>query len=135
MEAGGPVDQYVTYLRHSECYNQCCGSGMFIPNQGYECFPYRIQDPGSASRNLSILAQKWFISSRKYDPGYSSRIQIPDPDHDFLPIPDPGVKKAPDPGFGSATLVTTIRYITDLHKCLSTPRKQPRKGGGLKQTQ
>jgi hypothetical protein len=27
---------------------------------------------------------------------------IPDPDHDFLPIPNPGVKKAPDPG--SATL-------------------------------
>jgi hypothetical protein len=24
---------------------------------------------------------------------------------DFLPIPDPGVKKAPDPGFGSATLM------------------------------
>jgi hypothetical protein len=22
---------------------------------------------------------------------------IPDPDHVFLPIPDPGVKKAPDP--------------------------------------
>jgi len=27
-----------------------------------------------------------------------------DPDLDFLPIPDPGVKKAPDPGSGSATL-------------------------------
>jgi hypothetical protein len=24
------------------------------------------------------------------------------PDLDFSPIPDPGVKKAPDPGFGSA---------------------------------
>jgi hypothetical protein len=30
---------------------------------------------------------------------------IPDPDLDFLPIPDPWVKKAPDPGYGSATLV------------------------------
>jgi hypothetical protein len=28
---------------------------------------------------------------------------IPDPD--FLPIPDPRVKKAPDPGSGSATLI------------------------------
>jgi hypothetical protein len=28
---------------------------------------------------------------------------IQDPDLDFLPIPDPGVKKAPDPG--SATLL------------------------------
>jgi hypothetical protein len=27
-----------------------------------------------------------------------------DSDLDFLPIPDPGVKKAPDPGSGSATL-------------------------------
>jgi hypothetical protein len=25
----------------------------------------------------------------------------PDPDLDFLPIPDSGVKQAPDPGFGS----------------------------------
>jgi hypothetical protein len=51
---------------------------------------------------LSILTQKkqqqkWFLSSRKYDQGCSSR--IPDLDADFLPIPDPdpGVKKAPDP--------------------------------------
>jgi hypothetical protein len=26
---------------------------------------------------------------------------IPDQDLDFLPIPDPGVKKAPDPGFAT----------------------------------
>jgi hypothetical protein len=61
-----------------------------------------IPDPGSSSKNLSILtpkkAKKWFLSSKKYDPGYSSR--IPDPDADFLPsrIPDPGVKKAPNSG-------------------------------------
>jgi hypothetical protein len=67
-----------------------------------------IPDPGSSSKNLSILTQKkakkWFLSSKKYDPGCSSR--IPDPDADFLPsqIPDPGVKKAPNPGSGSATL-------------------------------
>ncbi len=29
---------------------------------------------------------------------------IPDPDADFLPIPDPGVKKALDPGSGSSIL-------------------------------
>jgi hypothetical protein len=64
-----------------------------------------IPDPGSASKNLSTVfnPKKWFLSSREYDPGCSSR--IPDPDADFLPIPDPGVKKAPDPGSGSATLV------------------------------
>jgi hypothetical protein len=32
--------------------------------------------------------KKWFLSSKKYDPGCSSR--IPDPDADFLPISDPG---------------------------------------------
>jgi hypothetical protein len=40
---------------------------------------------------------------------------IPDRDLDFLPIPDPEVKKAPDPGSGSATLlfsdVTTLYFI------------------------
>jgi hypothetical protein len=30
---------------------------------------------------------------------------IPDPDLDFLPIPDPGAKKALDPRSGSATLL------------------------------
>jgi hypothetical protein len=55
--------------------------------------------PGSASKNFSVLTQKkWFLSSRKYDPGCLS--WVPDPDADFYPsrIPDPGVKKAPDPG-------------------------------------
>jgi hypothetical protein len=32
------------------------------------------------------------------------------PDPDFLPIPDPGVKKAPDLGSGSATLHLNILY-------------------------
>jgi hypothetical protein len=31
--------------------------------------------PGSALKNLGILTQKLFLSSRKYDPGCSSRIQ------------------------------------------------------------
>jgi hypothetical protein len=35
------------------------------------------------------------------------RLFIPDPDPDFLPIPDLGVKKAPDPGFESAILTST----------------------------
>ncbi len=59
-----------------------------IPDPGSRIRTVSIQDPGSASKNLSILSQKkWFLSSRKYDPGCSS--QIPDPDADFLPIPDP----------------------------------------------
>jgi hypothetical protein len=55
--------------------------------------------PGSASKNLSILKKVYKLSEIVYDPGFSSRI----PDPDFLPIPDPVVKKARDPG--SATLV------------------------------
>ena len=81
---------------------QCCGSGMFIPDStffhpGSELSPSRI-----LIKEFKILtpkkAKKWFLSSKKYDPGCSSR--IPDPDADFLPsrIPDPGVKEAPNPG-------------------------------------
>jgi hypothetical protein len=75
---------------------------MFIPDQIFS-----IPDPGSgsASKNLSFFNPKLLLSSRKCDPGCSSR--IPDPDLDFFypsRIPEPGVKKAaPDPG--SATLL------------------------------
>jgi hypothetical protein len=88
-----------------------------IPDPGSELFPSRIRtvsipDPGSSSKNLSILtpkkANKWFLSSKKYDPGYSSR--IPDPDADFLPSRIPGSKRhpIPDPGSGSKTLLDAI---------------------------
>jgi hypothetical protein len=99
------------------------GSDFFpswIPDPGFELSPSRIPDPGSSSKNLSILtpkkAKKWFLSSKNYDPGCSSRIS--DPDADFLPsrIPDPEVKKVPypipDPGSGSATLVVTIESLS-----------------------
>jgi hypothetical protein len=80
---------------------------------GSDFFPSRIltvsiPDPGSLSKNLSILtpkkAKKWFLCSKKYDPGCSSR--IPDPDADFLPSRIQGSKRhpIPDPGSGSATL-------------------------------
>jgi hypothetical protein len=66
---------------------QCCGSGMFIPGSRIRLFPSRIldpsclhpgsriPDPGSSSRTPK--QKKWFLSSKKYDPGCSSR--IPDP--------------------------------------------------------
>jgi hypothetical protein len=83
---------------------------------GSELSPSRIPDPnclhpGSRVRIKEFKyfnpkkTKKWFLSSRKYDPGCSFR--IPDPYADFLPIPDPGAKKAPDPESGSATLVYT----------------------------
>jgi hypothetical protein len=74
---------------------------MFISAPGSELSPSGIPDPVSASKNLSILTKKqktkkWFLSSRKYDPGCSSRIRM----LTFYPsrIPDPGIKKPPDPG-------------------------------------
>jgi len=81
---------------------------------GSDFFPSRIltvfiPDPGSSSKNFSILtpkkAKKWFLRSKKYDPGCSS--QIPDPDADFLPSRIQGSKRhpIPDPGSGSATLI------------------------------
>jgi len=51
----------------------------------------RIRDvyPGSRMRlfpsRIRIFFQKWFQIPRKYDPGCSSQIRIPDPDPDFLP--------------------------------------------------
>ncbi len=79
----------------------------------FKIFPSRIPDPGSKRTRIRIHIKEFeyfkpktlFLNSRKYDPGCSSRIQIPDPDLWFSSIPDPGVKKAPDPGSGSATLV------------------------------
>ncbi len=41
-----------------------------------------------------------------------SGMLFPDPDLDFLPIPDPGVKKAPDPGYGSATMII-LQFFVD----------------------
>jgi hypothetical protein len=81
-----------------------------------------ITDPGSSSKNLSILTpkkpKKLFLSSKKYDPGCSSR--IPDPDADFLTsrIPDPGVKKAPDP-------VSRIRIRNTAGNCRTLLTDQP----------
>ncbi len=62
------------------------GSGMFIPDPGSEFFPSRIKE------FKHFNPKKWFLSSRKYDPGCSSLIWIPDPDPDFLTIPDPGFR-------------------------------------------
>ncbi len=56
-----------------------------ILDPGSECTFFYIPNPGS--KNLSILTQKLFLGSGKYDPGCSSRIRI------FLPIPDPGPRK------------------------------------------
>jgi hypothetical protein len=76
-----------------------------FPDPGSDFFPSRIPDPnffhpgpGSRIRIKEFKyfnPKKWFISSRKYDPGCSFR--IPEPCPDFLPIPDPG-SRFQDPG-------------------------------------
>jgi hypothetical protein len=82
-------------------YGQCCGSGINIPDPNFFLPGSRI-----CIKEFKYFIQKnWFLSSRKYHPGSSSKIRIQDPDPYFLPFPDPGVKKAPDPGSGTATLI------------------------------
>jgi hypothetical protein len=89
---GAPVRQYSVEPspwtlserdeEESELFSeQCCGSGMFIPHPHPN---FSIPDPGLKRsririKNLSFFKpKKLFLSSRKYDPGCSSR--IPDPD-------------------------------------------------------
>jgi hypothetical protein len=71
---------------------------MFIPDpnffhRGSQFFPFLIHI--KEFRHFS--PKKLFLSTRKYDLGCLSEIRIPDPNPEFLSIPDPGVKKAPDP--------------------------------------
>jgi hypothetical protein len=75
-------------------------ANFFHPGYRIRIFPSRIPDPHQ--RTEVILPKKLFQSSRKYDPGCSSRIRI----LIFYPsrIPDPGVPNAPDPGSRYATL-------------------------------
>ncbi len=75
---------------------------MFIPGPGSEFFPSRIPntiffipDPHQRTLTQKIFSKLWEIWSGMF---------IPDPDPDFLPIPDPRVKKASDRRSGSATL-------------------------------
>ncbi len=62
--------------------SQCCGSGMFIPDPGSDFFSIpdpNCLHPGSRIRIKELKyfnpkkPKKWFLSSRKYDPGCSSR--------------------------------------------------------------
>jgi hypothetical protein len=69
---------------------------MFIPDPRFRIRTVSIPDPGSSSKNLSILtpkkAKKWFLSSKNMIRVVHPGSRIPDPDADFLPsrIPDPG---------------------------------------------
>ncbi len=61
------------------CNKQCGGSGINIRIRLFSIPDPNCLHPVSSSKNLSILtpkAKKWFLSSKKYDPGCSSRIRI-----------------------------------------------------------
>jgi hypothetical protein len=89
------VDSDPGLIPNSVCALVCCNvAGMFIPDPRSEFFPSRIRifpipDPGSATKNLSILTQE--IVSKLSE--IRSGLFIPDQDPDFLPIPDPGRSK------------------------------------------
>ncbi len=53
--SGSPVSYYVCLVVRSVADPGCLSRN---PDPGSELFPIRIQDPGSASKNLSILTQK-----------------------------------------------------------------------------
>jgi hypothetical protein len=56
------------------------------------------------------------------DPGFSSRIRIPDPDPDFFIHPGSWVKKTPDLRSGSATLAFLEKGTWfDIHREQLTP--------------
>jgi hypothetical protein len=89
---------------------------------------FSIPDPnffhtGSASKNLSILTQKWFLSSRKYDPGCSSRIRM----LTFYPSLIPGSKRhrIPDPQH----CIKPVLRITDILVRIQGSRSVPLSNG------
>jgi hypothetical protein len=78
--------------------------GFLIPDLNF--FHPRSWIPERIKEFKYFNQKKWFLSSQKYDPSFTSRIRIPNLDPDFLPIPDPnsgsqilnpGIKKALDP--------------------------------------
>ncbi len=77
----------------SFAYFQCCGSGLIIP------------DP--------FNPKKWFLSSRKYDPGLFISDPYPDPDPDFCPSRIRGAK--PQKGTGSRIRIRNTANFHYIH--------------------
>ncbi len=100
------------------CFSRISDPNFFIPDPNF-------YHPGS---RISIKEfkyfnhKKWFLSSRKYDPGCSSRIRIPDPDPDFLPIPDP--RSRGQKGTGYRIRICNIVFCTT-HLCKKSRANPP----------
>jgi hypothetical protein len=102
-------------------------------------FPSRTPDPNFINPETRIRIKefkylnpkKWFLSTQEYDPGCSCRIRIPDPEPDFLPIPDPVVRKASDPGSATLSLYFYLPSVFRIPKILIGIRiLGPRQDGG-----
>jgi hypothetical protein len=106
------VELPLAKLREGEYQSSVADPGCLsrIPDRNFSIRDPILFHPGSRIRikNLSILTQKNFLSSRKYDPGYSSRVRI----LIFLPIPDNGSRG--QKGTGSRIRNTGSIYI--VHK-------------------
>jgi hypothetical protein len=96
---------------------QCCGFGMFIPDPTFfhpgsriRLFSipdprFRIPDPNGLHPGSRIRIKefkyfnpkKWFLSSRKYDPGCSSRIRMLTSTHPGSRIQGSKRHRIPDP--------------------------------------
>ncbi len=58
-----------------------------------------------------FFPKKFILNSRKYDLGCSSPIRIPDPDLDFLPIPDPGTRGQKGTGSRIRIRNTLLQFV------------------------
>ncbi len=95
------------YCNPMERVNQCCGSGIFIPDPNFFHPGSRVKkipDPWAGSRiRLRIKEFKYFqpkklfLSSQKYDPECSSRIGIWFFSHPGSRIQGPKGHRIPDP--------------------------------------
>ncbi len=109
--------------------HRCCGSEMFIPDPGSDFIPsqiriFSIPDPGSTSKNLSILTQKnCFLSSRKYDLGCSSQVRI----RIFYPSRIPGSKRHRIPDPGSRIRIRNTEKQKMIYQDLTLTKKVPDK--------
>ncbi len=104
---GGALSLYICIHR------QCCRSAMIISDPIFSHSRSRVRifsipDPGSASKNWSILTQKLVSKLSEIWSGLF-RIGIRDPNPDFLRIPDP--RSRGQKGTGSR-----IRICNTLHR-------------------
>jgi hypothetical protein len=84
---------------------------------------FSIREPGFSIKKIPGFLIRIRISIKE------SKIFIPDLDLDFVPNPDPGIKKAPDPGSATATLrmlgkgTRVPLYKRDLNKSMKRELK------------